>query len=259
MRRSNTLRTAAGAGLALALLLTSVAPAVAQIGGMVEEEHDYQSPRRFYFEFKMGPFAPDIDSEFDGPGPFEHIFGDGSDIMFKWELDVQLWQGFGSLGIGAQVGYYTTSANPYLDDGSASGSTNATRSSSETSVTLLPLSLLAVYRFDWPAVTWGVPLVPYVKFGLNYTAWWIDVDGETASVDGDDAAGGSIGWQFNAGAALLLDVLEPSAAKNLDVELGINHTYLFFEFVHVQADGFGSETSLSVGDTSWNAGIAFEF
>jgi hypothetical protein len=259
MKRSITLRTMVGAGLVLALLLVSAAPAGAQIGGLVEEEPDYQTPRRFYFEFKMGPFAPDIDSEFDGTGPFEHIFGDGSDIMFKWELDVQLWQGFGSLGIGAQVGYYSTSANPYLDNGVNGASTSTARSASETSVTLLPISLLAVYRFDWPAITWKVPLVPYVKFGLNYTAWWIDVDGGTASVDGDDAAGASIGWQFNAGAALLLDVLEPSAAKTLDVELGINHTYIFFEFVHVQADGFGSATSLSVGDTSWNAGIAFEF
>jgi hypothetical protein len=242
--------------LALGTTALSFGQAAAQT---IEVEDDYQSPRRFYFEFKLGPYAPDIDSEFDGADkPFEHIFGDGTDVIIKGELDVQLWQGFGSLGVGGVIGYYSTSTEAYLDDGNTP-SQSLTRSGSETSITLLPLSLLAVYRFDWPAIKFRVPLVPFVKLGLNYTIWWIDIDGRTASYDGDEASGGSIGWQFNAGAAVLLDVLEPQAAKTLDVELGINHTYLFFEFVHVAADGFGSEESLSVGDTSWNAGIAFEF
>jgi len=247
-------------GLALGgALLASARPAAAQVF-TYEDKQSYESPRRFYFEFKLGPYAPDIDSEFSGTGPFEHIFGDGSDILFDWELDVQLWQGFGSLGVGLAFGYYSIAAQAYMDTGSASSpSSSATRSASETSITLMPLSLLAVYRFDWPAIKYHIPLVPFVKFGLNYTLWWIDVDGNTSSVGGDEAIGGSIGWQFNAGAALLLDILEPNAAKTLDVELGINHTYLFFEFVHVAADGFGSATSLSVGDTTWNAGIAFEF
>jgi hypothetical protein len=248
-------------GLALAaLLLIAAAPARAQL--TEEEQQEYQSPRRAYFEFKLGPYAPNIDSEFgEGTtGPFAHIFGDGTDVMIKGELDIQFWQGFGSVGLGAVIGYYGTSANPYLDSsGGAKPSSSHKRSSSETSVTLIPLSLLAVYRFDWPAIRFDFPLVPFVKFGLNYTIWWIDIDGKTASYDGDEAMGGSIGWQFNAGVALVLDVLEPKAAKTLDVELGINHTYLFFEFAHVAADGFGAETSLDVGDTSWNAGIAFEF
>lgn len=222
-------------------------------------DQDFQSPRRFFFEFKLGPYAPNIDSEFDGgAAPFAHIFGDDTHLMFKGEVDVQLWQGFGSIGVGGVIGYYSASAAAYLDDGNVPSS-SATRSGSETSISLIPLSLLAVYRFDWPAIKFSIPVVPFVKAGLNYTVWWIDVDGKTASFDGDEATGGSLGWQFNAGAALVLDILEPQAAKTLDVELGINHTYLFFEFVHVAADGFGSDTSLNVGDTSWQAGIAFEF
>jgi hypothetical protein len=258
IRRSTGLALA----LALALALTFAAAAARAQIGIEDEEEDYQSPRMLYFEFKLGPYAPNIDSEFgEGTtGPFAHIFGDGTDVMIKGELDLQFWQGFGSLGVGAVIGYYGTTANPYLDTGDGtSPSTSSKRSASETSITLIPLSLLAVYRFDWPAIKFNFPLVPFVKFGLNYTIWWIDVDGKTASYNGDEAAGGSVGWQFNAGAALLLDVLEPKAAKTLDVELGINHTYLFFELAHVAADGFGSETSLNVGDTSWNAGIAFEF
>jgi hypothetical protein len=124
----------------------------------------------------------------------------------------------------------------------------------------MPMALLAVYRFDplWDRLS--IPLVPFIKFGLGYTLWWIEKgDGSLAEAGGDKARGGSLGLQFSAGAALLLDVFEPSAAKNLDSDLGINHTYAFFEFVHLQADGLGSSSALNVGDTTWQAGLAFEF
>jgi len=177
--------------------------------------------------------------------------------MVKGELDVEIWRGFGTLGVGGVFGYYGKSAAAFQDNSAGTTpSTSTTRTGSDTSLTLLPMSLLALYRFDWLMQRYSIPVVPFVKFGVNYTIWWINIDGNTASVNGDDAKGGTFGWQFNGGAALLLDVLEPSAAKTLDVELGINHTYLFFEFVHVSSMG---DTKLNVGDTTWNGGIAFEF
>jgi len=226
---------------------------------VITTEDDYSSPQRFYLEIKFGPYSPNLDDDLPGSETaFEHIFGDGSDLMIKGELDLELWRRFGTLGVGGGIGYYSTSAEAFADTGGGgtTPSTSTERTGSETSITLLPMSLLAVYRFDWPAEKYRFPLVPFVKLGINYTVWWINIDDDTATYDGDEASGGTFGLQFNAGAALLLDVLEPSAAKTLDVELGINHTYLFFEFVHVSSIG---ETRLNVGDTTWNAGIAFEF
>lgn len=244
------------APLLLSLLGLLVAgPAAAQV---VTAEKEYQSPRYFYAEIKFGPYAPNIDEEFSGSdSAFHHIFGDGTDLMIHGELDWEIWKGFGAICLGGEIGYYNNTTDAFTDSGgSGSPSTSTTRAASETGITLIPLSLLAVYRFDWLAERLRVPLVPFVKFGVNYTIWWIDIDGNTASYQGDDAEGGTFGWQFNGGLAVQLDFLEPSAAKNLDVELGINHTYIFFEFTHVGSVG---ETKLNVGDTTWSGGIAFEF
>lgn len=248
------IRVVAAACLAVGTLCSASARAQ-----LVTAAEDYQSPQHFCMEIKFGPYAPAIDDEFSGgQSAYGHIFGDGTNVMIKGELDWQIWRGFGAVGLGGVLGYYGNSAQAYGDNSpdGTTPSTSTTRAGSETSITLIPLSLLAVYRFDWPAHRFRIPLVPFVKIGINYTIWWIDLDGNTASYNGDEAKGGTFGWQFNGGAALLLDVLEPKAAKMLDVELGINHSYLFFEFVHVAR--FGS-TKLNVGDTTWNAGIAFEF
>jgi hypothetical protein len=227
----------------------------------LDEVRDYSSPQRFLFEIKLGPYMPQIDSEFgNGATPFKDLFGDSSSIMVRAEFDVELWRKLGTIAIGGTVGYFSTSTQALRDTGTGSAPTTSTeRSGSTTGITLLPFSLLAIYRFDYAADRWRIPLVPYAKFGLNYTFWWINNGDGTASVNGQDAAGGTFGWELHLGGAFRLDILEPSAASTLDVELGINHSYLFFEFSLIGADGFGSEKSLRVGDTTWAAGIAFEF
>jgi len=244
------------------LLLAAPRPAMAQ--PLEEEEgveRSYASPKRYYFEFKLGPYAPNIDSEFGGLAtPYKDLFGDGKNVLFGGELDVELFQRFGSLSVGGFLGYYKNGTQAFVDTSSGtSPSGTASRSATETPINLVPMALLAVYRFHVLATRWQVPIVPFAKLGINYTVWWVDSGDGTASYEGKDARGGTFGWQFNAGAALLLDVLEPNAAKTMDVELGINHTYLFFEFSHIAADGFGSSSALRVGDTTWNGGIAFEF
>lgn len=251
--------------LVTAALLLSSSPAAAQLG--TTEHLDYASPRWYYVEFKLGPYSPDVDAEFpDGSeGPFERIFGSGTAVRLMGEVDVEVWKGFGTVCAGAAAGWYSVSAGAFLDNSAGGGlSTSTERSSSETSLTLVPVSLLAIYRFDWAANEHHVPLVPYVKFGLNYTFWWSEVDGNTseytdAEGNTSKASGGTFGLQFNAGAAFRLDVLEPGAAKTLDVELGINHTYLFVEFVTIFASGFGKDTAFNVGDTTFQGGLAFEF
>jgi len=239
---------------ATAVSLTVVLPMTA----WADKPRSYRSPQHFAVEFKLGPYAPRIDSEFDGATPFADLFDSGTGVMFRGELDWQIWRGFGSVGVGASLGYYTKSAAPFVDDGgTGQPASGDERVAGETSIALLPISLLAVYRFDPAADRWHIPLVPYVKLGLNYTLWWIRKgDGDVASYEDSDAKGGTLGWQINLGVALRLDVLEPRAAKTLDADVGVNHSYIFFEMLHV--DGFSSE-ALQVGDTTWMAGLSFEF
>ncbi len=250
----------------LSLVLTSLLSAFfapAARAQVIHEEVDYSSPQFALLSLKFGPYAPNIDQEFSDRTPFQDLFGDDQGLLFTTELDVILWRGFGMAMLGASIGYSSLGVKPFFDDGN--DTTPATidddnRLEGETTITTLPIAILGVYAFDVLAERWNIPLVPYVKFGINYTLWWMEKgDGSTSEVNGDEAAGGTWGWQINVGGAFLLDVLEPKAAKILDSDMGINHTYLFFELAHVQADGFGSSERLNVGDTSWNGGLALQF
>jgi hypothetical protein len=219
----------------------------------------YASPQNWALEISIGWYTPDVDNEFGGKAtPYQDMFGGGA-LMTRIELDYQIWRGFGSIGIGLSVGFSLNSVEACKDTTgtSASDFTSAPSSCSErtsgtTSFNVFPISLLAVYRFDWLAKKFGIPIVPFGKIGLNYTIWW-------ASGSSGDAVGGSWGWQANGGGAIMLDPLEPSAAKVLDNDLGINHSYIFFEVVYVRANSFGKANAMQVGDTSWQAGLAFEF
>jgi hypothetical protein len=64
---------------------------------------------------------------------------------------------------------------------------------------------------------------------------------------------------LNPGGAFLLDVIDPSAAKTVDAELGINHTYLFCELHYADIRGFGASNKMNLSDLTLNAGLSFEF
>jgi hypothetical protein len=104
-------------------------------------------------------------------------------------------------------------------------------------------------------------VVPYGKVGLSYTLWQItDANGDVArSDDGHKGRGGTPGWQAAGGVALLLDFIDPGSARALDSDTGVNHTYLFAEIGRYEASGLGRKNALHVGDTTWVAGLMFEF
>ena len=243
--------------LGLACALSALLNGAAAYGQEVEPLH---SPQSFALELKLGPYTPNVDDSVAAGTPYADIFGDGPGIMAQTELDWQIWRGFGSIALGVSAGYFRQSAQPLRDTGGiGQPSTSTERVAGETAITLVPVSLLAIYRFDVLAQRLHIPLVPYAKIGFNYTFWWMtNGDGDLAQYQGGKAQGGSWGLQFNLGLALLLDALEPQAAKNLDTDLGVNHSYLFVELHIVQANRFGSASALDVGDTTLLAGLAFE-
>jgi hypothetical protein len=212
-----------------------------------------ESPQWFAAEIKFGPYKPDIDSEVGG-SPYEDIFGRRLQLMSQFTLDVQFLKKHGTLGVGGTFGVFAVQGKALLEDGS--------KSSDETSLNVFPLILSVVYRWDYAAKTWNVPLVPYVRAGIVYAFYYITQgSGKLARypTSGDKARGGIWGYQINLGLAFLLDVLEPSAAKKLDSEIGVNHTYLFCEFVHSRIDNFGGDRIRLGMPYSLLAGIAAEF
>jgi hypothetical protein len=231
------------------------------------------SPQHFGAEIKLGPYLPDVDRRYsgDGPGPYENVFGETDDLgnaigepkdavmvagAFEWQI-VYL---AGPLGLGLQVAFMRDKANALIAEPVPEG--EPVRSSADaTTFSVLPLALQPVYRFELVADRWKVPLVPYVKAGLAYAFWWSkDGSGDISSNDaGEKGRGGTWGWQLNTGGMLRLDFLEPGTARAMDRTTGINHTYLFGEYQLSRVDGFGSNKSISLGDSTWFAGLAIEF
>ena len=245
--------TTRAAALALTMMTTIVAPAArAQV---IQGDKDrYQSPQHFAIEFRLGPYTPDIDGEFNGRiTPYRTFFGSSNRLMTQVEFDYQFLRHVGSAGIGVSAGYFSASGN----NRSASGEPTADTSS----LKIIPFSLSGVYRFDLPYERWKFPLVPYGKVGLDYAIWSINNGNGDVPQDpaGGRGSGGTWGWHTAVGLSLVLDVFDPVSAHQFDVEMGVNHTHLFVELGHWDISGLGAANKLHVGDTTWLSGLMFEF
>lgn len=204
-------------------------------------------------ELKFGGYYPAIDEEFGGSGPFQEIFGDDDLFYGELEVDYYLLQGFGKAGIGMHVGYTSVDGDVIAEDETDAEITDT------TTFTVIPLRLSALYRFDVPAIEWGIPLVPAVKAGLDYYLWDIDdAAGDTAVADGEEGNGGTFGWHATVALHLLLDAIDPSTAAVFDLNWGVNNSYLFGEYMITTVDDFGGD-SLDLSDDIWAFGLAFEF
>jgi hypothetical protein len=219
----------------------------------------YRSPQHFAVELRFGPWLPDIDSEFhatDGvPArtPYRDYYGTSSHLMTQAEFDVELYHKLGTAAVGFGVGYFQVSGTAPFDTGAPSGDKSTLR--------VVPLSLLGIYRFDYFLEKRNVPLVPFVKLGLNWAYWQnTDGNGQIAMADnGGKGSGGTFGWEAATGLALVLDMFDPDAAKDFDTDLGVNHTAVLIQFVHADISGLGESNRLHVGDNTWSAGILVQF
>jgi hypothetical protein len=244
--------------IAAVLLGTLALPAVAQAQIFQRPNENYRTPKRFALELRFGPYGPDVDDEFDGTqAPYLKTFGKGRPLMSQVELDYQFFTGFGSAAVGIAAGYFT-------DSGPAKTAQTMEPSGDDTRISLFPTALLLVYRADQLWQRWRIPLTAYGKVGLNYTFWNIS-DGNGDVAEGSSVGltgrgrGGTRGWQAAVGVSLVLDFIDPGSARELDSDTGVNHTHAFFELAKYSASGLGQSGKLNVGDSTWVAGLMFEF
>jgi hypothetical protein len=276
----------AALSLALVAATSGIARAQIDLDGPIDSSTQYQSSQHFAVELKFGSYSPDIDSS---PGltgkPFSDLFQSqtgtsvgqrpGGRLLTSLEFDWQIfhWPKIGSLGLGATVGitHRTTHSFEFVMGGDGTMTScvvpMCVRSGDETALNVMPFTLEVVYRFDVLANRYHIPIVPYVKGGLGYYLWWMtNGSGDLSHAlnpnpDGsfDAAIGGTFGLVAHPGIALQLDILDATAARTIDNEIGINHSYLFAELAVAWITGFGASNKLVLSDTAWNAGIAFEF
>ncbi|MGO9831209.1 MAG: MXAN_2562 family outer membrane beta-barrel protein [Myxococcaceae bacterium] len=208
-------------------------------------------PNSTILELKLGFYQPRVG---DSPGAtsdaYVQTFGNSPMLLGQVEVDHSFWHKYGYLGIGFSVGYGEKYAKALLADGSPSGES--------TGLIVLPIRLMAVYRYDVLAHLYHIPLVPYAELGGVCYPWWTNKGGSVEVVNGNKGSGFRFGWGFTLGLALELDFLNPTYAREAREDSGIYHFYLFGEFNDDFADNFGAK-GINLGAAYFTFGIAFEF
>ncbi len=216
------------------------------------------SPRTASIDARMGLYEPQIDSEFSGTTgatPYNDLMADSAWAK-SFNIDWRILHGFGELGAGMGFSWWTQDGTSKSIDGSATDDKNQ--------LMVVPVTLDLVYRFDVLAKKWNFPLIPYARGGVVYAFWWSFDGTDNVSVYKDAAGkshrgeGGVAGLHWTAGLRLLLDVFEPQAAKSFDIELGVNHSYLFAEFQRMSINNFGDPKAFDLSDDIVWFGLAFD-
>lgn len=232
---------------ALAAVLLAGFPALADITGA--------SPRTMFVEAKLSPYTPRIDDGYpDKSGPYYTVFMGSPMLMGELEFDYEFFQKFGSLGVGASVGYAEKYAKAFIAG-------TAERADQSTGFHVLPLKLLLVYRFDWLFQKYNIPFVPYVKGGGVLMPWWGTKGPEIEVADSLRGAGYKLGVAGVAGLAMSLDFLDQRLARDFDTGMGVNHTYLFAEVTYqYMAHEFSADVpNLNLSSLHAMFGLGFEF
>ena len=201
------------------------------------EDRSIESSEYFAWELvRVGLHPPAINGD-----AFDRFFGDDLGPMISTEFDVLPFRipYVGRIGIGVGFGWaefsgYTCVAPDCI-----------TQTDEETSLRLLPLSTLAVLRIDVLAREFNVPLLVTGKIGLDSIFFRLDTGLVTTTENV------SLGLRWAVQAAFELDVINRRAARALDQEWSINHSFLFFELY-----GSSANSQLPVGtDLGWAAGL----
>ena len=154
----------AALGLGLGLMATG-GRASADDNSVLDTRHDRgASPQNFAVEVRVALYQPQVNSDpaLHGATPYASTFGTGFYFEGAMELD---WQAIripdvGTLGPGISVGYTNMSGTAQRIDGGYPPSAES------TTLEILPIYLVGVFRLDTLWRQLHVPLVPYAKAGL---------------------------------------------------------------------------------------------
>jgi len=233
-----------------------------------------KSTQHFALEVRFGPYSPNVDGDAAGGGtpPYQYTFCtsvDESNNITQEDCGAQFYFGLefdylpiripyvGLVGPGLGWGFTSTSAKARL----ASDPNVATDQG--VSFSIMPMHLSAVIRADELMRRTGIPIVPYGKFGVGMGYWRTGTDAGISKYekDGQTIKGEGITWglHFALGAMLSLNFLDPRTSARLDESTGVNHVYLFGEWMNARLSGLGSRPQLNVGSSTAVFGLALDF
>ena len=250
---------------AVALLSGTLLSAPAYAQAQASATRDY-SPITGSFELKLGGYYPsNIDAELvdRGESPaFQEFYGTSNLLYGELVVERYIFKRFGKLGFGGHVGIARRKGAVQAADGGGEGGSEEETGDipGETNFRLIPLRASLFYKYDYSAIHHNIPLVPFVRGGLDYYLWRIaDGNGDVSeAADGSLARGGRAGWHASVGLQFLLDSIDPATAAAFDLSWGVNNSYLFGEYMVTRINSFGRE-GLDLSDNQWLFGLAFEF
>ncbi|MGH7327878.1 MAG: MXAN_2562 family outer membrane beta-barrel protein, partial [Polyangiaceae bacterium] len=210
------------------------------------------------------PYLPNIDSDPALHGrqvwhdvfgnPYQSVFGTTQRMLVAAEFDWQVLKipHFGNFGPGVSLGYTSMSAPATRVD-------NGLPSAENTSLDVYPMYLVAVMRFDLLDRDLKIPLVPYAKAGMGLAFWRASNDVGTSSAAGTEGEGHTFGYHVAGGVSLDLNAFDRLAARGFDESMGVNHTYIYGEYMFMALNGIGQTDALRVGTATWVVGLSFDF
>jgi hypothetical protein len=244
----------------IALALALALPAAAQSPVIVSKE----SPRWGSFQVSVSPFSPNIDTEFTNATspPYATAFGTSRPLMVQGLFSKSAWiTEVGTLDVGFGAGWWQVSGQGQYTD-----SAGVVRRGGSTSLMIIPLQIAAAYRVDWFYERFDVPLAPYVRGALLDYIWSTSGQGGVSSWTSATGtayrgSGATLGWSATMGLGLVLDALDPSLSRQMDYDMGINRTMLFFDFTKSSVNDFGSQKSWQLAPSywAWSVGLLFVF
>jgi hypothetical protein len=171
-------------------------------------------------------------------GPFQ------PDLWIRYERQLFHSENFGSFGIGGELG--VSYAEGYGQYQFAFGSLNSRQSRTKFSFLQIPVLVNAIYRFNLLRI-----LRPYGGVGVGALGYSeIRTDGIPSK------RGYSMIYDGRVGVSLLLDFLDSKTSRDGYLSTGIQHTYLFAEYMYLNSF---NKTGVTFGRSGVYAGFLFEF
>ena len=213
-----------------------------------------ESPVSGSFELRVGTYRPDIDSragnlQAGSRGPYEGAFGTGRPLSFKLHVARALpWRAAGSLEVGVGAGFWQVNGQA-LD-------LQGLPTAEKTGLRIIPTEVTATWRLDVLWERFSVPLVPYARASLQRYNWWVTGPGGKTT-----KTGATNGYAVSGGVGLVLDLLDPTLARELDADAGVNQTLLTFDVEKSRVDDFGATETFDLSDSrlTYSVGLVFVF
>ncbi|MBF5044963.1 hypothetical protein FGE12_21355 [Aggregicoccus sp. 17bor-14] len=226
----------------MGLFLTLVASsASAQV---IDPAFTGRSPRTGALLMRLGSYLPRIDQGEGMTGtPYKDFFGNSGMLLFELEGQRYFYQGYGSAGLSLSAGYAEKWGEGF--------DVNGQRAGEKSGLQVFPLSLGAFYKMDYAAERWGIPVVPYAEASFRYIPYRFLNTAQSIH-------GGKMGYGLTGGVEVYLDFIEPTLARNLDTDTGVNHTYLFAEYTRAEVNNFG-KGGLDLSSRGWMFGFGVDY